>query len=63
MAISGLEKSADKEQTLLVWDADGSPPVGDWMTVLWRQYAGVKDSGVISIPELVEQEADGLRAH
>jgi surface carbohydrate biosynthesis protein (TIGR04326 family) len=54
--------SADKDGTLLVWDADGSPPVGNWTIVLWRQYAAGKKSRTISIPELVELHADELRA-
>ena len=57
-----MSNSADKGGTLFVWDAEVSPPVGDWTIVLWRQYAGVKNPGVISIPELVEQKADELRA-
>lgn len=61
MPESGVKNSADKGGALFVWDADGAPPIGDWTTVLWRQYAGVENSGVISIPELVEQEADELR--
>ncbi len=56
-----MKNSADKRGALLVWDADGAPPVGDWTAVLWRQYAGVENSEVISIPELIEQEADELR--
>lgn len=57
----GVKNSADKGSTLLVWDADGAPPLGDWTTVLWRQYASVKDPSIISIAQLVEQKADELR--
>jgi len=53
---------AGKGATLLVWDAEGSPPVGDWTTVLWRRYADPEDPTVISITQRVEQEADELRA-
>jgi surface carbohydrate biosynthesis protein (TIGR04326 family) len=47
--------------TLLVWDAEGPPPVGEWTTVLWRRYADAEDHRVISITQRVEQEADKLR--
>jgi surface carbohydrate biosynthesis protein (TIGR04326 family) len=48
--------------TLLVWDAEGSPPEGDWTTVLWRRYSDAEDSKIISIAQRVEQDADELRA-
>jgi len=47
---------------LLVWDTEGTSPVGDWTTVLWREYACDTDPLVVSIPQLVEQESDELRA-
>lgn len=47
---------------MLVWDAEGSPPVGDWTTVLWSDYPKANEPGVTSIPVLVEEQADALRA-
>lgn len=48
---------------LLIWDADGLPPVGDWTTVLWRQYSSSsQDPAAISIPQHVEHHSDELRA-
>jgi len=52
----------EKSVTLFVWDAEGAPPEGDWSTVLWQRYANTNDLGIISIPEMVEREADELRA-
>lgn len=62
MSKSGLKKSAYKGEVLHVWDADGSPPVGDGTIVLWRQYASIQYPAAISIPEIVERHADALRA-
>ena len=53
---------AGKGVTLLIWDAEGSPPEGDWTTVLWRQHADSEDPRTISIAQRVEQDADALRA-
>lgn len=58
----GLESSANMGHTLLVWDAEGSPPVGDWTTVLWSSFGKANDPRFISIPALVEEQADTLRA-
>ena len=54
--------NADKDCVLLVWDLEGLPPVGDWTAVLWRQYTDEKSRKVVSIPGLVDQCADELRA-
>ena len=61
MPEGSVKYAAGKEVTLLVWDAEGPPPVGDWTTVLWRKYAGVGDPAVISITQQVDLEADELR--
>lgn len=59
----GLKVGADKGGMLLVWDADGLPPFGgDSTKVLWREYASPEDPTVISIPQLVEQQAGELRS-
>lgn len=47
---------------LLIWDADGEPPVGDWTTLLWRSYDTKGREDVVSIPQLVEDNAESLRA-
>lgn len=59
----GLEGDTHRGHTLLVWDAEGSPPAdGDWTTVLWSGFGRVDDPDVISIPMLVERQADVLKA-
>lgn len=52
----------NKRRTLLVWDTEGSPPSGDWATVLWRNYGNDTNPNTISIPKLVEEQSDVLRA-
>ena len=49
--------------TLLVWDTEAQPPTGDWTTVLWCSFPeNNDDTNVISIPKLVEEQADELRS-
>jgi surface carbohydrate biosynthesis protein (TIGR04326 family) len=49
---------------ILVWDAEGVPDADFGLALLWRSYEAVRDSGarVVSIPRLVEENADDLRA-
>jgi surface carbohydrate biosynthesis protein (TIGR04326 family) len=47
--------------TWLIWDADGEPPQGEWISVLWRSY-GEGENPVPSLPRLVEERADALRS-
>lgn len=58
----GVGDSTPTGDTLLVWDGEGAPPAGDWTTVLWRQYADVDSPAIIPIVQLVEQDAEELRA-
>ena len=46
---------------LLIWDADGVPPLGGWTSVLWREFASVSQPDVVSIPELIEANSDFLK--
>lgn len=55
-------KISGKLGTLFIWDVEGSPPVGDWKVVLWRNFAEYSTPEIISIPRLVEMHADELRA-
>jgi surface carbohydrate biosynthesis protein (TIGR04326 family) len=48
--------------TLFVWDADGRPPVGNWIVVLWRSLQEDASPAAVSIPLLVERNSDVLRA-
>lgn len=47
---------------MLVWDSDDIPAIGDGFTVLWRSFSDGKDSRIVSIPVLVEEQADELRS-
>lgn len=49
-------------RTVLVWDAAGSPPVGDWITILWQGFEESAEPEIVSIPKLVEAHADELKA-
>lgn len=62
MTESGLGRDDYRGHTLLVWDAEGLPPVGNWTTVLWSGFGKADDPNVISIPTLVETQADALKA-
>lgn len=46
---------------VVIWDAEGSPPLGDWTTVLWRGFGDGTIAGVVSISKLIEENADVLR--
>lgn len=49
-------------ETLLLWDAEGSPPGGQWITALWSSFDKNGGSQIYSVPRLVEQQASELRA-
>ncbi len=57
-----LENQSDKMKNLLIWDAEGSPAAGDWTALLWRGFAANDSPDLISMPKLVEEQADVLRA-
>lgn len=62
MLDSCLGSNASSGCKLLIWDVEGSPLVGDWTTVLWSDYAKASESNIVSIPAMVEEQADVLRA-
>jgi surface carbohydrate biosynthesis protein (TIGR04326 family) len=47
---------------VFVWDAEGIPPEGDWTVVLWRSFSESSFQSAVSIPKLVEDKADVLKA-
>ena len=58
---AGAHRQASDE-TVLLWDDEAPPPNGDWTIVLWRSY-GLRDiPDAVSIPRLVEENADALRS-
>jgi hypothetical protein len=47
---------------VFVWDAEGLPSEGDWTVVLWRSFAESALQNAGSIPKLVEDKGDVLKA-
>lgn len=47
---------------VFVWDADGQPPGGDWIHVLWRAFASEPMPHVVSMPVLTEERAAEFKA-
>ena len=47
---------------VFVWDAEGLPPESDWTVVLWWSFAESVFQSAVSIPKLVEDNADVLKA-
>lgn len=56
-----MERHNEIHRTLLVWDTEGAPPAGNWTTVLWSSFGDSASPDTISIPRLVEEQADTLR--
>jgi surface carbohydrate biosynthesis protein (TIGR04326 family) len=48
--------------SMLIWDVEDDPPVFEGTTMLWRGFANQKNKDIISIPQLVEENGDELRA-
>ena len=47
--------------SLLIWDAEGEPPDGEWTPVLWREFVSNVQPDAVSIPALIETNADLLK--
>ena len=47
--------------TLLIWDGDEPLPQGDWINIFWKDYKNSVGLEEISIPLLVEEQADLLK--
>jgi surface carbohydrate biosynthesis protein (TIGR04326 family) len=47
---------------VVIWDAEGLPPQGEQWTVLWRSFSNYSMPNTISIPTLVEENAEILRS-
>ena len=47
---------------VLIWDDESAPPVCDGTVVLWRSFADSAETKLISVPALVEANADLLRS-
>jgi surface carbohydrate biosynthesis protein (TIGR04326 family) len=56
-----IQKNGDSLPELLVWDEEDSPPAGEGAPVLWRSFGNSVSPGAISIPRLVETNAEAIR--
>ena len=57
-----LNNGAGSKETVIVWDADGPLPAGEWTPVLWRNAKDKTLPKSVSIPSLIEADADGLKS-
>ena len=48
--------------SILIWDSTEPPPIHDGMIVLWRRFAPEGSLTEVSIPALIEENADALKA-
>lgn len=46
---------------MLIWDAEGPAPIEAGITVLWNSFGEGDKPGVLSLPSMVEEQADDLR--
>jgi surface carbohydrate biosynthesis protein (TIGR04326 family) len=59
---SGVSVSGNRVDNVQIWDAEGPTPAGDWTSVLWRGFSDGVTPNVVSIPQLIEENADSLRS-
>jgi surface carbohydrate biosynthesis protein (TIGR04326 family) len=57
-----LNNGAGSKETVMVWDADGPSPLGEWTPVLWRNAKDETLPKSVSIPSLIEADADSLKS-
>ena len=61
MSQSASDKSVEKLSTLLIWDKEVLPEITSGKVALWRSFGDSVSPNVVSIPALVEKNADTLR--
>lgn len=47
---------------VLVWDSECDAPLGYATTILWRSFSSAKAPDIVSIPQLIEENAAAVRA-
>jgi len=57
-----MNKKTIVNPTLLIWDYETHPPVGNWTTILWRGFNESDEKNVISMPILAEEQSIDLRS-
>lgn len=55
------QKVDDSSIKVLVWDAEDAPQVDSGKTILWRSFSDGTSADVISLSQLVEENAEDLR--
>jgi surface carbohydrate biosynthesis protein (TIGR04326 family) len=58
----GVSVSGNNVDTVLIWDANEPHPSGNHTTVLWRGFSDGASPDIVSIPQLIEENADAIRA-
>ena len=58
---SASGKSGEQSNTLLIWDVENPPDVTIGKVALWRSFSDGLSNNIVSIPALVEKDADVLR--
>jgi surface carbohydrate biosynthesis protein (TIGR04326 family) len=58
---SALGISEHEALTLFIWDIDGNPPAGNYITILWNSYGNNESETEISVPKLINQNPNPLR--
>jgi surface carbohydrate biosynthesis protein (TIGR04326 family) len=56
-----LSEKKSNSISLQIWDVEGLPPVSDMVSVRWRGFVSGAQPDDVSIPELIEANADVLR--
>jgi surface carbohydrate biosynthesis protein (TIGR04326 family) len=59
--MSDHNERQDAHASILIWDAEGTPPDGERTPVLWREFVSSAQPEAVSIPTLIETNADLLK--
>lgn len=62
MSDFGKLSNGEPKDNLVIWDTQAPYPVGAGWLVLWRRFALTEAPNIVSIPMLIEESADALKA-
>lgn len=57
----GDSVNGNRADNVLIWDGEGAISAGDSTTVFWRAFPAGTSCNSVSIPQLIEENADALR--
>ena len=63
MSNIGLEEGRGNVSKAIIWDQEDVPSSNNFINVLWRGFGGDDKKNTISIPKLVEDNADSLKSN